>query len=158
MWYQKFEWTVTLEMEMSNQMSIFKTLRKWLMARVENVVEATLINSNWVIHLNLSQPVILENTYNIFIKLLTGRVEKVVNLIQFNSNCRFGNLHWGMVKNVVKSTWFNSNQMIWLLYSKPVILRVYMQGTYKIYHNLLWIDLTKDESSWIESDWMKVYL
>ena len=26
-----------------------------------------------------------------------------------------------------------------------------MQGTYKIYHNLLWIDLTKDESSWIES-------
>lgn len=90
--------------------------------------------------------------------MLTGRVEKVVNLIQFNSNCRFGNLHWGMVKNVVKSTWFNSNQMIWLLYSKPVILRVYMQGTYKIYHNLLWIDLTKDESSWIESDWMKVYL
>ena len=94
----------------------------------------------------------------IFIKLLTGRVEKVVNLIQFNSNCRFGNLLWGMVKNVVKSTWFNSNQMIWLLYSKPVILKVYMQGTYKIYHNLLWIDLTKDESSWIESDWMKVYL
>ena len=53
--------------------------------------------------------------------------------------------------NVVKSTWFNSNQMIWLLYSQPVILRVYMQGTYKIYCNLLWMDLTKDESSQIES-------
>ena len=26
-----------------------------------------------------------------------------------------------------------------------------MQGTYKIYHNLLWMDLTKDESSQIES-------
>ena len=47
---------------MSNRMSIFKTLRKWLMARVENVVEATLINSNRMTHLNLSQPVILENT------------------------------------------------------------------------------------------------
>ena len=62
MWNQKFEWTVTLEVEMSNRMSIFKTLRKWLMARVENVVEATLIDSNWMTHLNLSQPVILENT------------------------------------------------------------------------------------------------
>ena len=46
---------------MSNQMSILKALRKWLMARVENVAEATLINSNLTTHLNLSQPVILEN-------------------------------------------------------------------------------------------------
>ena len=47
--------------------------------------------------------------------------------------------------------YYYSNQMIWLLYSQPVILRVYMQGTYKIYCNLLWMDLTKDESSQIES-------
>ena len=31
---------------MSNRTLIFKTLRKWLMIRVENVVEATPINSN----------------------------------------------------------------------------------------------------------------
>lgn len=69
-------------------------------------------------------------------------------LTQFNLTriVDFGNLLWSqMLSNLLQV------KMIWLLHSQPVILRVYMQGTYKIYCNLLWMDLTKDESSQIES-------
>lgn len=88
--------------------------------------------------------------------MLTGRVEKVVNSIQFNSNCRFGNLLWSqMLSNLLDSTqirWFDFfivNQSYWESICKALIK--YTATCYG------WTQLKMSQVK-SSQDWMKVYL